>query len=92
MRCALRSRCARRFVQRPYVAGDEALRDTEIIKVCSLRGMDLRVSVEPQQGPSYDDVVRVAKAADELGFDGFFRSDHYLAFEVTGCRARRTRG
>ena len=84
MRCAVRSRCARRFVQRPYVAGDEALRDTEIIKVCSLRGMDLRVSVEPQQGASYDDVVRVAKAADELGFDGFFRSDHYLAFDGDG--------
>jgi hypothetical protein len=55
------------------VARDQALRDTEIIQVWSLRGMDLRVSVEPQQGASYDDVVRVAKAADELGFDGFFR-------------------
>ena len=80
------------FCATSFRGHDEALRDTEIIKVCSLRGMDLRVSVEPQQGPSYDDVVRVAKAADELGFDGFFRSDHYLAFEVTGCRARRTRG
>jgi F420-dependent oxidoreductase-like protein len=46
--------------------------------------MDLRVSIEPQQGASYDDLVRVAKAADELGFDGFFRSDHYLTFGGDG--------
>jgi alkanesulfonate monooxygenase SsuD/methylene tetrahydromethanopterin reductase-like flavin-dependent oxidoreductase (luciferase family) len=51
---------------------------------CSVRGMDLRVSIEPQQGASYDDLVRVAKAADELGFDGFFRSDHYLTFGGDG--------
>jgi F420-dependent oxidoreductase-like protein len=46
--------------------------------------MDLRVSIEPQQGASYGDLVRVAKAADELGFDGFFRSDHYLTFGGDG--------
>jgi F420-dependent oxidoreductase-like protein len=40
--------------------------------------MDLRVFVEPQQGASYDDLLRVARHAEELGFDGFFRSDHYL--------------
>src|SRR3954469_20015150 len=33
---------------------------------------------EPQQGASYDDLLRVATAAEELGFDAFFRSDHYL--------------
>jgi F420-dependent oxidoreductase-like protein len=54
------------------------------IKVCSLRGMDLRVSIEPQQGASYDDLLHVAKAVDELGFDGFFRSDHYLTFGGDG--------
>jgi alkanesulfonate monooxygenase len=40
--------------------------------------MDFRVFVEPQQGASYDDLLRVAQHAEELGFDGFFRSDHYL--------------
>jgi F420-dependent oxidoreductase-like protein len=40
--------------------------------------MDLRIFTEPQQGASYDDLLRVAKAAEELGFDAFFRSDHYL--------------
>lgn len=40
--------------------------------------MDLRIFVEPQQGASYDDQLRVAAAAERLGFGGFFRSDHYL--------------
>ncbi|MDQ2748749.1 MAG: TIGR03560 family F420-dependent LLM class oxidoreductase [Actinomycetota bacterium] len=40
--------------------------------------MDLRIFVEPQQGASYDDQLRVARAAEDLGFDAFFRSDHYL--------------
>jgi alkanesulfonate monooxygenase SsuD/methylene tetrahydromethanopterin reductase-like flavin-dependent oxidoreductase (luciferase family) len=66
------------------LSGDQALGDAESIKVCSLRGMDLRVSIEPQQGASYDDLLRVAKAADDLGFDGFFRSDHYLTFDANG--------
>jgi F420-dependent oxidoreductase-like protein len=41
--------------------------------------MQLRVFTEPQQGASYDDLLRVAKATEELGFDAFFRSDHYHA-------------
>src|SRR5438046_1442358 len=40
--------------------------------------MDLRVFTEPQQGASYDDLLRVARAAEASGFDAFFRSDHYL--------------
>jgi F420-dependent oxidoreductase-like protein len=40
--------------------------------------MDLRVFTEPQQGASYDDLLRVARATEDLGFDAFFRSDHYL--------------
>jgi alkanesulfonate monooxygenase len=40
--------------------------------------MKLRIFTEPQQGASYDDLLRVAQAADELGYDAFFRSDHYL--------------
>ena len=40
--------------------------------------MELRVFVEPQQGASYMQQLHVAQAAEQLGFDGFFRSDHYL--------------
>lgn len=41
--------------------------------------MDLRIFTEPQQGASYDTLLSVAKATEDLGFDAFFRSDHYLA-------------
>jgi F420-dependent oxidoreductase-like protein len=40
--------------------------------------MDLRILTEPQQGATYDTLLRVARAAEDLGFGGFFRSDHYL--------------
>lgn len=40
--------------------------------------MDFRIFVEPQQGASYEHQLRVAKRAEQLGFDAFFRSDHYL--------------
>lgn len=40
--------------------------------------MDLRIFTEPQQGASYDTLLRVAKATEDLAFDAFFRSDHYL--------------
>ncbi|WP_066584015.1 LLM class F420-dependent oxidoreductase [Cellulomonas timonensis] len=40
--------------------------------------MDVRIFTEPQQGASYADLLAVATATEELGFDGFFRSDHYL--------------
>ncbi|HUF32927.1 MAG TPA: LLM class F420-dependent oxidoreductase [Acidimicrobiales bacterium] len=41
--------------------------------------MDLRIFTEPQQGATYDQLLGVARATEEHGFDAFFRSDHYLA-------------
>jgi F420-dependent oxidoreductase-like protein len=47
--------------------------------------MRLRIFTEPQQGADYATLLRVAKAAEDLGFDAFFRSDHYLKMgDVTG--------
>src|SRR4051812_49814553 len=46
--------------------------------------MQLRVFTEPQQGASYDDLLRVARATEELGFDAFFRSDHFHAMGGDG--------
>jgi F420-dependent oxidoreductase-like protein len=47
--------------------------------------MDLRIFTEPQQGATYDQLLAVARATDEGGFDAFFRSDHYLKMgDVTG--------
>jgi len=44
--------------------------------------MELRIFTEPQQGASYDTLLAVAKATEDLGFDGFFRSDHYMAMAM----------
>jgi len=43
--------------------------------------MDFRLFVEPQNGASFDDQLRAATLAEEAGFDGFFRSDHFLSIE-----------
>jgi F420-dependent oxidoreductase-like protein len=40
--------------------------------------MRLRIFTEPQLGASYATLLNVARAAEDLGFDAFFRSDHYL--------------
>ncbi|WBB75077.1 LLM class F420-dependent oxidoreductase [Micromonospora sp. WMMD1128] len=40
--------------------------------------MELRIFTEPQQGASYDQLLAVARRAEETGFAAFFRSDHYL--------------
>jgi F420-dependent oxidoreductase-like protein len=39
--------------------------------------MRLRIFTEPQQGATYEQLLAVAQAAERLGFDAFFRSDHY---------------
>src|ERR1700727_1618247 len=47
--------------------------------------MQLRIFTEPQQGADYETLLRVAKATEDLGFDAFFRSDHYLKMgDVSG--------
>ncbi|SBT45676.1 LLM class F420-dependent oxidoreductase [Micromonospora auratinigra] len=40
--------------------------------------MELRIFTEPQQGADYDQLLAVARRAEETGFGAFFRSDHYL--------------
>ncbi|WP_406298866.1 LLM class F420-dependent oxidoreductase [Embleya sp. NBC_00888] len=46
--------------------------------------MDLRIFTEPQQGATYDTLLTVAKATEDLGFGAFFRSDHYLHMSGDG--------
>jgi F420-dependent oxidoreductase-like protein len=41
--------------------------------------MDLRAFTEPQQGASYEQLLRVARTAEDAGYDAFFRSDHFQA-------------
>ncbi|MCC6340183.1 MAG: LLM class F420-dependent oxidoreductase [Acidimicrobiia bacterium] len=40
--------------------------------------MRLRIFVEPQQGATYEQQLTMARLAEELGFDAFFRSDHLV--------------
>lgn len=40
--------------------------------------MTLRIFTEPQQGASYEQLLAVARTAEECGFGAFFRSDHFL--------------
>jgi len=35
---------------------------------------------EPQQGLSYDEILALARAAEDAGLETFFRSDHYTSF------------
>ena len=47
--------------------------------------MRLRIFTEPQQGATYETQLAVAKAAEDLGFDAFFRSDHFVKMgDVSG--------
>jgi F420-dependent oxidoreductase-like protein len=46
--------------------------------------MRLRIFCEPQNGASYQQLLAAARATEEAGFDGFFRSDHYLAMAGGG--------
>ena len=46
--------------------------------------MQLRIFTEPQEGAEYGTLLAVAQAAEQLGFDAFFRSDHYLAIDASG--------
>jgi F420-dependent oxidoreductase-like protein len=50
----------------------------------TLTGVDLRIFTEPQQGATYDDLLRVARATEDCGYDAFFRSDHFLSMGGSG--------
>jgi alkanesulfonate monooxygenase SsuD/methylene tetrahydromethanopterin reductase-like flavin-dependent oxidoreductase (luciferase family) len=46
--------------------------------------MRARVFVEPQNGSTYEQQLKVAQTAEASGFDAFFRSDHYLTMTGDG--------
>jgi F420-dependent oxidoreductase-like protein len=50
--------------------------------------MRMRVLLEPHHGATYAQILALAKATEEAGFDAFFRSDHYLGIDAdeTGYR------
>jgi len=42
--------------------------------------MRYALMTEPQQGLSYDEILAIARTAEEVGIEAFFRSDHYASF------------
>jgi F420-dependent oxidoreductase-like protein len=42
--------------------------------------MRFALMCEPQQGLAYDELLALARAAEEARFEAFFRSDHYTSF------------
>ena len=71
--------------RRPAHARGRRRRDcSRLTRRCRGMTVDLRIFTEPQQGATYDDLLAVARAAEALGFSGFFRSDHYLAMGGDG--------
>jgi F420-dependent oxidoreductase-like protein len=40
--------------------------------------VDVRIAAEPHFGATYDDQLALAQVAERVGFDGFFRADHFL--------------
>ena len=42
--------------------------------------MRYALMTEPQQGLTYAEILAIARAAEEAGFEAYFRSDHYASF------------
>jgi F420-dependent oxidoreductase-like protein len=42
----------------------------------------LRILLEPHHGATYAQILALAQAAEDGGFDAFFRSDHYLGIDA----------
>ena len=77
----------------PHARGRRRRDCSRLTRGCTGMTVDLRIFTEPQQGATYDDLLAVARAAEDLGFGGFFRSDHYLHMGGDGgARARPTPG
>ena len=43
--------------------------------------MRIRILLEPHHGATYGQILALARATEEAGFDAFFRSDHYLGID-----------
>jgi F420-dependent oxidoreductase-like protein len=44
-------------------------------------GVRLRVLMEPRHGGRYEEILALARATEQAGFDAFFRSDHLLGVD-----------
>ncbi|MBV9803713.1 MAG: LLM class flavin-dependent oxidoreductase [Solirubrobacterales bacterium] len=51
---------------------------------------ELAVLLEPRRGARYEQILELARAAEESGLDAFFRSDHYLGVDPDDSGYRST--
>ena len=58
---------------------------------CETGAMEYCTFTEPQQGFTYDEQLAFALATERAGFDGFFRSDHYMRMGAGRPAARTDR-
>jgi F420-dependent oxidoreductase-like protein len=49
--------------------------------------MRLNLMIEGQEGVTWDEWVALARTAESVGFEGLFRSDHYLTGRAGGSRS-----
>lgn len=54
------------------------------------RGVRLRILLEPRHGARYDEILALARATEQAGFDAFFRSDHLLGVDPADPAYRPT--
>lgn len=54
--------------------------------------MDVCLMIEGQEGVTWDQWVSLALVCEEHGFEGLFRSDHYLRSSTRRSGERSTRG
>jgi F420-dependent oxidoreductase-like protein len=50
----------------------------------------IRVLMEPRHGARYSEILALAQAAEQAGFDAFFRSDHLMGVDPTDRSYRPT--
>ena len=54
--------------------------------------MRYALMTEPQQGLTYDEILAIARTAEDSGIEAYFRSDHYASFPGGEGLPRPTRG
>ena len=54
--------------------------------------MRFALMIEPQQGLTYAEQLAIVQRAEAVGFESFFRSDHYQSFPGTRASRRPTPG
>ncbi|PXY20804.1 LLM class F420-dependent oxidoreductase [Prauserella muralis] len=54
------------------------------------RGPRLRILMEPRHGATYAQILTLARATEDAGFDAFFRSDHLMGVDPNDATYRPT--